>query len=59
MANKVKVTVVESYKVYQWKHYEVDEDMITKEFGSINQFEKERPIAFMEKQNEYNIREII
>ena len=59
MANKVKVTVVESYKVYQWKHYEVDEEMITKEFGSIKQFEKERPIAFMAKQNEYDIREII
>ena len=59
MKNKVKVTVVESYKVYQWKHYEVDEETIVKQFGSIKHFERERPIAFMEKQIEYDIREII
>ena len=59
MKNKVKVTVVESYKVYQWKHYEVDEEIIVKQFGSLNHFERERPIAFMEKQIEYDIREII
>lgn len=59
MKNKVKVTVVESYKVYQWKHYELDEETVVKQFGSIKHFERERPIAFMEKQIEYDIREII
>ena len=59
MKKKIKVTVLETYKVYQWRHFEVDEDKIVKNFGSLKKFEKEKPLDFMELEHEIDIREII
>ena len=59
MTKKVKVTVLETYKVYQWRHFEVDQDKIIDKYGSIEKFEKEKPLDFMESEHEIDIREMI
>ena len=59
MKKKIKVTVLETYKVYQWRHFEVNEDKIVKKFGSLKKFEKEKPLDFMELEHETDIREMI
>ena len=57
MKNKVKVTVVESYKVYQWKHYEVDEEIIVKQFGSIKHLkEKDLSLSWKNRLNMIYVR---
>ena len=55
----IKVTVVETYRVYQWKHYDIDEERIIKEFGSIENFEKQKDLDFLFNQNEIDIKEMI
>ena len=35
MTKKVNVNVLETYKVYQWKHFEVDQEKIIDKYGSL------------------------
>ena len=44
-----KMTLIESFTVYQIKHYELDDEKIIKDFGSIEEFEQ------YEDQTEYLI----
>ena len=59
MTKKIKVTVLKTYKVYQWRHFEVDEDKIIKNFGSFEEFGKKKPQEFMELEHEIDIRKMI
>ena len=59
MTKKIKVTVIKTYKVYQWRHFEVDEDKIIDNFGSLEEFGKKKPLDFMELEQEIDIREMI